>query len=49
VEFGADGVFAPDAIGEVARDLLHPRAAGLPRDSADLHPARFEVDGEEHR
>ncbi len=42
------GQEAVDAIGEVARDLLHLRAAGVPRHAADLRSARLEVDGEEH-
>jgi hypothetical protein len=37
-----------DAIGEVARDLLHPRAMRLPHDAADLYPLGLDVDEEEH-
>src|SRR5678816_4720327 len=36
------------AVGEVACDLLHPRAMGLPNHAADLHPSGLEVDREQH-
>jgi hypothetical protein len=37
-----------DAIGEVARHLLHPGAMRLPHDTGDLNPSGLEVDDEEH-
>jgi hypothetical protein len=36
------------AVGEVARDLVHPRAIRLPDHAADLHPPGLEVDHEQY-
>jgi len=37
------------AVGEVARDLRHPRAVRLPHHPADLHAPGLEVDHEQHQ
>jgi len=37
-----------NAVGKVARDLLHPRFARLIRDPCDVNPSRSDVDDEKH-
>jgi hypothetical protein len=41
--------WAGDGIGQVARDLRHPRAVGMGRDARDVDSTRLEVDDEENQ